>query len=233
MTGTAVTEADEFFEIYKLGVVEVPTNMPVIRAGPRRPGLPHRPREVRGDRRGDRARPRGRPADPRRHHLDREVREPLGDAEDGQGPAQRAERPLPRAGGRHHRRGRRARRGDHRHQHGRPRHRHPARRQRRDAGGAGARGGRGGRPATPTRGELRRRIEAEIADAKARVLAAGGLYVLATERHESRRIDNQLRGRSGRQGDPGRTNFYLSPRGRPDADLRLRPARTRCSAGSG
>jgi preprotein translocase subunit SecA len=42
------------------------------------------------------------------------------------------------------------------------------------------------------------------------VLAAGGLYVLATERHESRRIDNQLRGRSGRQGDPGRTNFYLS-----------------------
>ena len=54
---------------------------------------------------------------------------------------------------------------------------------------------------------------------------AGGLYVLATERHESRRIDNQLRGRSGRQGDPGRTNFYLSPRGRPDADLRLRPAR--------
>ena len=42
------------------------------------------------------------------------------------------------------------------------------------------------------------------------MLAAGGLYVLASERHESRRIDNQLRGRSGRQGDPGRTNFYLS-----------------------
>ena len=41
------------------------------------------------------------------------------------------------------------------------------------------------------------------------MIAAGGLYVLATERHESRRIDNQLRGRSGRQGDPGRTNFYL------------------------
>ena len=65
-----------------------------------------------------------------------------------------------------------------------------------------------GRPADPA--ELRARIEAEIAEAKARVLAAGGLYVLATERHESRRIDNQLRGRSGRQGDPGRTNFYLS-----------------------
>src|SRR6202008_990909 len=41
-------------------------------------------------------------------------------------------------------------------------------------------------------------------------VAAGGLYVLATERHESRRIDNQLRGRSGRQGDPGESRFYLS-----------------------
>ena len=43
-----------------------------------------------------------------------------------------------------------------------------------------------------------------------RVLAAGGLFVLGTERHESRRIDNQLRGRSGRQGDPGLSRFYLS-----------------------
>ncbi|OYU72333.1 MAG: preprotein translocase subunit SecA, partial [Burkholderiales bacterium PBB5] len=42
------------------------------------------------------------------------------------------------------------------------------------------------------------------------VKAAGGLYIIATERHESRRIDNQLRGRSGRQGDPGRSRFYLS-----------------------
>jgi preprotein translocase subunit SecA len=45
---------------------------------------------------------------------------------------------------------------------------------------------------------------------KDEVLAAGGLFVLATERHESRRIDNQLRGRSGRQGDPGRSRFFLS-----------------------
>jgi preprotein translocase subunit SecA len=57
---------------------------------------------------------------------------------------------------------------------------------------------------------IRAEVETEIAEAKARVIGAGGLYVLATERHESRRIDNQLRGRSGRQGDPGRTNFYLS-----------------------
>ena len=58
--------------------------------------------------------------------------------------------------------------------------------------------------------EVRARIEAEHAEEKAAVIAAGGLFVLATERHESRRIDNQLRGRSGRQGDPGKSSFFLS-----------------------
>ena len=58
--------------------------------------------------------------------------------------------------------------------------------------------------------QVRARIAAEHADEKEKVLAASGLYVLATERHESRRIDNQLRGRSGRQGDPGRSSFFLS-----------------------
>ncbi|MDO9526786.1 MAG: preprotein translocase subunit SecA, partial [Gemmobacter sp.] len=58
--------------------------------------------------------------------------------------------------------------------------------------------------------QLRAQIESEHAADKAKVLEAGGLFVLATERHESRRIDNQLRGRSGRQGDPGRSAFYLS-----------------------
>ena len=52
-------------------------------------------------------------------------------------------------------------------------------------------------------------ISADIAAKRAEALAAGGLYVLATERHESRRIDNQLRGRTGRQGDPGRSKFYI------------------------
>ena len=65
-------------------------------------------------------------------------------------------------------------------------------------------------------------IRAQVARLKQKALAAGGLYVLGTERHESRRIDNQLRGRSGRQGDPGRSKFFLSLRGRPDAHLRLR-----------
>jgi len=58
--------------------------------------------------------------------------------------------------------------------------------------------------------ELRAKVEAEHTEEKAKVIEAGGLFVLATERHESRRIDNQLRGRSGRQGDPGRSSFFLS-----------------------
>src|SRR5690606_38521359 len=53
-------------------------------------------------------------------------------------------------------------------------------------------------------------IREDVHRLKEQALAAGGLYVLATERHESRRIDNQLRGRSGRQGDPGRSKFFLS-----------------------
>ncbi|OYX92504.1 MAG: preprotein translocase subunit SecA, partial [Caulobacter sp. 35-67-4] len=57
---------------------------------------------------------------------------------------------------------------------------------------------------------MRAEIEADIAESKAKALAAGGLFVLGTERHESRRIDNQLRGRAGRQGDPGRSKFFLS-----------------------
>ena len=56
---------------------------------------------------------------------------------------------------------------------------------------------------------LRSQIESDVAAKRAEALAAGGLYVLATERHESRRIDNQLRGRTGRQGDPGRSKFYI------------------------
>ena len=58
--------------------------------------------------------------------------------------------------------------------------------------------------------DMRKELEAEIAGLKQEALAAGGLYVLGTERHESRRIDNQLRGRTGRQGDPGHSKFFLS-----------------------
>ncbi|AHE52891.1 preprotein translocase subunit SecA [Sphingomonas sanxanigenens] len=64
-------------------------------------------------------------------------------------------------------------------------------------------------PEGPERDAAIERIRAEIAVEKQQVLEAGGLFVLGTERHESRRIDNQLRGRSGRQGDPGLSRFYL------------------------
>ena len=58
--------------------------------------------------------------------------------------------------------------------------------------------------------ELLKGFKAQIADEAERVRAAGGLFIIGTERHESRRIDNQLRGRAGRQGDPGESRFYLS-----------------------
>jgi preprotein translocase subunit SecA len=64
----------------------------------------------------------------------------------------------------------------------------------------------GQRDQDPRAGEIR----SQVARLKEKALAAGGLYVLGTERHESRRIDNQLRGRSGRQGDPGHSKFFLS-----------------------
>ncbi|ESX00350.1 preprotein translocase subunit SecA [Mesorhizobium sp. M0179] len=68
----------------------------------------------------------------------------------------------------------------------------------------------GDMPAGPEREAREKEIIADVERLKEKALAAGGLYVLATERHESRRIDNQLRGRSGRQGDPGRSKFFLS-----------------------
>ncbi|MCR6644366.1 MAG: preprotein translocase subunit SecA [Terricaulis sp.] len=56
---------------------------------------------------------------------------------------------------------------------------------------------------------IKRQISVDVESKKAQALEAGGLYVLGTERHESRRIDNQLRGRTGRQGDPGKSKFYI------------------------
>ncbi len=68
----------------------------------------------------------------------------------------------------------------------------------------------GAAPEPAARDKKRAEIAADVAEKKKRALDAGGLCVMGTERHESRRIDNQLRGRSGRQGDPGRSKFYLS-----------------------
>ena len=68
----------------------------------------------------------------------------------------------------------------------------------------------GDMPAGPEREAAEKAIREDVQRLKEKAIAAGGLYVLASERHESRRIDNQLRGRSGRQGDPGRSKFFLS-----------------------
>jgi preprotein translocase subunit SecA len=207
MTGTAMTEADEFCDIYKLDVVEMPTNVPVHRKDEDDEVYRTARREAERHRRSRRRRAAGR------HEIEKSSRcwsarsasrspsswrsLPAGRRH----PPPGAERALPRAGSLHHRPGRPARRRHHRHQHGRPRHRHPARRQRR------ACGMRRTELAEVTDPESAAHIEARSAErggkAKKQVLAAGGLYVLGTERHESRRIDNQLRGRSGRQGDPG------------------------------
>ena len=155
-------------------------------------------------------------------------------------PPRRAQRQVPRAGSRDRRAGRPSRHGHHRHQHGRPRHRHSARRQCRVHGPPGAGEEEAARapsaspraPSIPWRrpGFLRfyyHGQEFEVAEPDwdaayhsrtpkprkeehEQVIDAGGLYILGTERHESRRIDNQLRGRAGRQGDPGASRFYLS-----------------------
>ena len=69
---------------------------------------------------------------------------------------------------------------------------------------------KGKKPSDKDIEKKRLKLEGEIRQARLDVLDAGGLFVLGTERHESRRIDNQLRGRSGRQGDPGHSKFYLS-----------------------
>jgi preprotein translocase subunit SecA len=65
-------------------------------------------------------------------------------------------------------------------------------------------------PAGPERDEHERQIRDEVARLKEQALTSGGLCIIGTERHESRRIDNQLRGRAGRQGDPGQSRFFLS-----------------------
>jgi preprotein translocase subunit SecA len=69
---------------------------------------------------------------------------------------------------------------------------------------------KGNQPTPEEIAATRKEIASEVGKKKQTALEAGGLYVVGTERHESRRIDNQLRGRSGRQGDPGRSRFFLS-----------------------
>ncbi len=205
MTGTASTEAEEFQEIYKLGVMEIPTNMPIARedqddqifrtAREKFDGVVDEIRE---------AHEKGQPVLVGTTSIERS--EFLSDL------LNKANIPHNVLNARHHEQ------------------------EAQIVGDAGKPGavtiatnmaGRGtdiqlggnvemrvlqamaeDPEADPE--ELRAKIEAEHAGDKEKVLAAGGLFVLGTERHESRRIDNQLRGRSGRQGDPGRSAFFLS-----------------------
>src|SRR5262249_13471195 len=67
-----------------------------------------------------------------------------------------------------------------------------------------------GDEATPEFHNVHADFKAKCEEEKRKVIEAGGLYIVGTERHDSRRIDNQLRGRAGRQGDPGESRFYLS-----------------------
>ena len=163
--------------------------------------------------------PRARPAGAGRHDLDREVRAAFRTAEEAQDQAQCAERALSRAGSRHRGPGRRAGRRHHRHQHGRPRHRHPARRQCRHAHPHTNWAASSTRPSSRSR--IERRSAPKSPPTRRRRWPPAVSTSIGTERHESRRIDNQLRGRSGRQGDPGASKFFLSPAGRSDAHLRF------------
>ncbi len=171
MTGTALTEANEFHEIYGLEVVPIPTNRPMVRLDQN--DQIYKTKEEKFAAAIDDIVERHATGQPVLvGTISVEVSEHLSRLLERRGrQARGAERQEPRARGRDHPGRRPAGRGHDRDQHGRPRRRHQARRRRADQ---------------------------------------GGLYVLGTERHESRRIDNQLRGRSGRQGDPGETRFYLS-----------------------
>ena len=177
MTGTALTEADEFMDIYDLEVLEVPTNMPLVRIDDDDEVYRTATEKYRVDHHADRGLQDARPAGAGRHHLDREVRAARRDAAQGRLGAARLlrsqrlrralfrrrrrhqdqgvrhpQRALPRAGSLHRLAGRRAGRHHHRHQHGRPRHRHSARRQCRHAHPPGNRRHRGlGRRATRAR----------------------------------------------------------------------------------
>ena len=205
MTGTAVTEAEEFAEIYKLGVVEVPTNLPVARVD-----------EHDQIYRTAREKYEAIVSEIKKAH---ETGQPILVGTTSIEKSEMLSQMLTKAGIKHNVLNARQ-------------HEQEAQIVG-DAGKIGAvtiatnMAGRGtdiqlggnvemrvlaalaenpeSDPET-----LRRAITEEHAAEKEKVLASGGLFVLATERHESRRIDNQLRGRSGRQGDPGRSSFFLS-----------------------
>jgi preprotein translocase subunit SecA len=215
MTGTAVTEATEFMKIYELGVVQIPTNQPMVRHD--RNDQVFKTKEGKWTAVVEEVAERHAKAQPVLvGTVSVEVSELLSE--------------------------RLTKRGiEHTVLNAKPEH---AEREGETVAGAGRPGavtiatnmaGRGvdiklgGNPEHLTRLELAKlglkpgdpdydehevkllpEIERRVATDRERVMEVGGLYIIGTERHESRRIDNQLRGRAGRQGDPGETRFYLS-----------------------
>ena len=217
MTGTALTEATEFMKIYEIPVVEIrhaPADGP---RRPQRPDLQDQGRQVEGGRR-TRSRERHERGQPMLvGTISVEISEMLSERaqarrDRARGP-QREARVRP-ARGRDGRPGGSPRRGHDRHQHGRPRRRHQARRRPRAARRSTSCASSASRPSDESwEAELAEHTERFKAQTQAegdKVRELGGLFICGTERHESRRIDNQLRGRSGRQGDPGESRFFLS-----------------------
>jgi preprotein translocase subunit SecA len=215
MTGTALTEATEFMKIYELPVVQVPTNMPMVRAD--RNDQIYKTKEGKWSAVIKEIAARHENGQPVLvGTISVEVSELLSDR-------------LTRTG------------VDHTVLNAKPEHAAREAEIVAEAGQPGAvtiatnMAGRGvdiklgGNPEHIARLELARRgvdpdaedyerqfqqalpqIERDVEEARQHVMAAGGLFICGTERHESRRIDNQLRGRSGRQGDPGESRFFLS-----------------------
>ncbi len=234
MTGTADTEAAEFHSIYKLDVVVIPTNKPIIRDD--QEDLVYK------NERGSSARSPttssdchdARPAGAGRHGLGREVRGPR--AHPRAAGASRTTSSTPSSTSARRRSSRRP--GARARSRSRPTW--PAAAPTSCSAAtrrwlARADGGRS-RKSPPRALEDQEAFDEAIAEAtkhyKAdvrtgrdarRCSTAGGLHIVGTERHESRRIDNQLRGRAGRQGDPGGVALLPVARGRPAAHLRRRP----------
>ena len=215
MTGTAITEANEFMKIYKLPVVQIPTNMPMVRADRNDQVF-----KTKGGKWAAVAREiqerheKGQPV--LVGTISVEVSETLGQELERRGIphtvlnakpefAQREGEIVAEAG------------------------RSGAVTIATNMAGRGVDIKLGGNPEHLTQLELAKlglrpgdpdyeerardvqpTIEARVEEDRERVLEAGGLFIVGTERHESRRIDNQLRGRSGRQGDPGESRFFLS-----------------------
>ncbi|GGG32980.1 protein translocase subunit SecA [Caldovatus sediminis] len=206
MTGTAATEADEFAEIYKLDVVEIPTNLPVARedqddevyrtAREKYDAVVALIEECRG---------RGQPVLVGTTSIEK--------SELISGVLRKKGIPHNVLNARYH-----EQEAEIIAQAGRP----GAVTIATNMAGRGtdiqlggnaemlARHDAGGAAEGPEYEAALARHRAEVEEAKRKVIAAGGLFVIGTERHESRRIDNQLRGRSGRQGDPGASRFFLS-----------------------